>query len=186
MTLNHFLLPKEIVIDSSGWGDLLLGVVIGALKPPDPRLMERRIPTVSFQPPNFANRKYLEDAVKIAEQIIEVMQPDQQTHFRVCNSYILSSVRRHLENRGFRVEKVQATAELQEMVERSYMRWLSEVGVPEEIVKSKRRFWMLLEWVAEVPQVRERLVKTGWASWQRKWRIEIYKKHQNMHDSGRV
>ena len=88
MTLDHFLLPKEIMIDSAGWSDLLLGVVIGALKPPDPRLMDRRIPTSSFQPPNFKNKKYLVDAIKIADEIIEVMKPDDETHFRVCSGYI--------------------------------------------------------------------------------------------------
>ncbi|MEM3357303.1 MAG: hypothetical protein QW166_05705, partial [Candidatus Bathyarchaeia archaeon] len=62
MTLDHFILPKEIVIDAAGWSDLLLGVVVGALKPPDRRYMERRIPTASFQPPNFKNKRYLLDA----------------------------------------------------------------------------------------------------------------------------
>jgi hypothetical protein len=47
--------------------------------------------------------------------------------------------------------------------------------VPTELLESKRRFWVLLEWVAERPHLREGLVKTGWASWQRKWREEIYK-----------
>ena len=86
VTLNHFTYPKEIVIDDAGWGDLLLGVVVGALKPPDPRYMERRIPTSSFQPPNFKKKRYLDDAVKIAEEIIEVMQPDEQTHFKVSSN----------------------------------------------------------------------------------------------------
>lgn len=180
MTLDHFILPKEIIIDSSGWGDLLLGVVVGALKPPDRRYMERRIATSSFQPPNFKNKKYLEDAVRIADEIIDVMQPDEKAHFKVCSSYVLSSVRKHLQNRGFTVEKVETTGELQEMVERSYVRWCVEVGVPEEIVKDKRRFWTLLEWVSEMPHLREILVKTGWASWEGKWREEIFKKPLNL------
>jgi len=176
VTLNHFTYPKEIVIDDAGWSDLLLGVVVGAIKPPDPRYMERRIPTSSFQPPNFNNKKYLDDAVKIAEEIIEVMHPDAETHFKVRSSYVLSSVRRYLENRGFKVEKVDVTGELQEKVERGYVRWCVESGVPEGLLENKRRFWTLLEWVAEMPHLREGLVKTGWASWQRKWREEIYKK----------
>ena len=180
MTLNHFAYPREIIIDSAGWSDLLLGVVIGAVKPPDPRYMERRLPILSFQPPNFKNKKYLDDAVKIAEENIEVMQPDEKTHFKVSSGYVLSSLRRYLQNRGFRVEKVDVTGELQEMVERGYVRWCVEVGVPAELLKSKRRFWTLLEWVAERPNLREGLVKTGWASWQRKWREEIYKKPQNL------
>jgi hypothetical protein len=175
LALDHFLLPKEILIDESGWSDLLLGVVIGALKPPDRRYMERRIPTSSFQPPNFKNKKYLEDAVKIADEIIDVMRPDEKTHFRVCSGYVLSNVRRHLQNRGFRVEKSEVIGELHDMVERGYIRWCVEVGVPEEILKGKRRFWTMLEWVAERPHLRESLVKTGWASWERKWREEIFK-----------
>jgi hypothetical protein len=180
VTLDHFTYPKEIIIDDAGWGDLLLGVVVGAVKPPDPRYMERRIPTSSFQPPNFGKKRYLDDAVKIAEEIVEVMQPDEQTHFEVSSSYVLSSVRRYLQNRGFKVEKVDATGELQEMVQRGYVRWCVEAGVPADLLKTKRRFWTLLEWVAEIPHLREGLVKTGWASWQRKWREEIYRKPQNM------
>lgn len=176
MTLGCFIASKEIWIDAVGWGDLLLGVVIGAGKPPDPRLMERRIPTSSFQPPNFKNRKFLEDAVRIADEIVEVMQPDRDTCFKVCTEYVLSELIRHLVNRGFNVQKVTATGELRSKVERGYLRWCGEVGVPEEMLRDKRRFWTFLEWVAENPRLREGLVKTGWASWERKWREEIYKK----------
>ena len=176
MALDCFFSEKVILIDAVGWGDLLLGVVIGAVKPPNPMLMERRIPISSFQPPNFENKKYLDDAVKIANEVVEVMQPNVGTCFRVCSEYVLSSVRNHLQNQGFKVQKVEATGELKAMVERAYIRWCGEVGVPEELLKDKRRFWALLEWVAEAPYLRESLVKTGWASWKRKWREEIYKK----------
>jgi hypothetical protein len=180
VTLDHFAYPKEIIVDSAGWSDLLLGVVIGSIKPPNPRYMERRIPTSSFQPPNFKKRKYLDDSVKIAEEIIEVMQPDEETHFKISAGYVLSSLRRYLQNRGYRVEEVNATGELQDIVERGYVRWCVESGVPADLLKTKRRFWIFLEWVAELPHLREGLVKTGWASWERKWREEIYKQHENL------
>ena len=170
------MLPKEIIIDTSGWSELLLGVVIGAMKPPDRRYMDRRIPTTSFQPPNFKNKKYLEDSLKIADEIIEVMKPDDETHFRISPAYVLSSIRQHLQELGYKVEKADAPPELQEMVERSYMRWCVEVGIPEEIAKEKRRFWAFIEWVSERPHLREGLVKTGWASWERKWKKAIFEK----------
>ena len=47
--MEKYLYTKEILIDDSGWGDLILGVVIGALKLPERRYMERRIPISSFQ-----------------------------------------------------------------------------------------------------------------------------------------
>ena len=180
LALNRFFSAKEILIDDAGWGDILLGVVIGALKPPDRRYMDRRIPVSSFQPPNFENKKYLDDAVKIADEIVEVMQPDVETCFKVCSGYVLFSVRRHLRERGFKVEEVEITGEFQKMVERSYVRWCVEVGVPEERLQDERRFWALLEWVAERPDLREGLVKTGWASWERKWREEVFRKPQGL------
>ncbi len=163
-----------ILIDDAGWGDLILGVVIGALKPPDPRYMERRISVSSFQPPNFENKKYLDDAVKIADEIVEVMQPDMETNFKVCSGYVLSSIRRHLIEHEFKVEEVEATGELQEKVERGYIRWCKEMGVPAERLEDKRRFWIFLEWVAEKPELREKLVKTGWESWKEKWREKAF------------
>jgi len=47
------------------------------------------------------------------------------------------------------------------------------------MLDGKLRFWRFVEWVAENPHVREGLVKTGWASWDRKWRTEVYKEHLN-------
>ena len=180
MALDCFFSGKTILIDTSGWGDLLLGVVVGALKPPEPMVMERRIPTSSFQPPNFKNKKYLDDAVKIADEIIAVMQPDTDTCFNVCSEYVLSSVIGHLQSQGFKVQTVEATGDLKQMVERGYIRWCVEKGVPKEILQDKRRFWRFLEWVAEKPHLRESLVKTGWASWEHKWREEIFKKPLNL------
>ncbi len=167
---------QEILIDDAGWGDLLLGMVIGAIRPPDPRYMERRISVSSFQPPNFENKKYLGDAVKIADEIIEVMQPEVETKFKVSSGYVLSAIARSLRERGFRVEEVEATGALKEKVERSYIRWCKEIGVPAQRLKEDRRFWMFLEWIAERPWLRETLVKTGWKSWRVKWREKAFEK----------
>jgi hypothetical protein len=173
---------KVILIDDAGWGDLILGVVIVALsrtrrshlKLSGQKYMERRIPVSSFQPPNFENKRYLDDAVQIAEEIVEVMQADKQTCFKVCSGYVLSSIRRYLRDNGFSVEEVEITGELQERVEKAYLEWCVEVGVPPERLKGERRFWTFLEWIAEKPKIREKLVKTGWKSWTEKWREKAF------------
>jgi hypothetical protein len=181
MGLDRFVFRKEILIDDAGWGDLILGVVIGALKFPGRKYMRRRIPVSSFQSPNFENKRYLYDAVKIAEEIVEVMRPDSETGFKVCTGYVLSSIREYLRDQGFVVKEVQIAAELQEIVERSYVRWCIEVGVPAERLEDKKRFWTLLDWVAERPKLREKLVKTGWKSWKRKWRKKAFEKYSKRH-----
>jgi len=175
MALDCFLPGKMILVDASGWGDLLLGVVVGAVKPPQRMVLERRIPTSSFQPPNFKNKKYLQDAIKIADEIVEVMQPDNETCFHICSEYVLSTLSLYLEKMGFKVQKVESTGELGQLVEDGYLRWCVEKGVPRELLDKKRRFWSFLEWVGQNPHLRENLVKTGWDSWERKWRLEIYK-----------
>ena len=174
MALDCFLPGKMIIIDASGWSDLLLGVVVGALKPPSRMLMERRISVSSFQPPNFKNKKYLEDSIKIVDEIVEVMQPDDETCFRVSSEYVLSIVISHLEKKGFNVQKVEDTGNLRHLVEDAYVRWCVEKGVPKDLLENKRRFWVFLKWVGQSPNLREGLVKTGWASWQQKWRDEIF------------
>jgi hypothetical protein len=172
--VERYLYRKEIIIDDSGWGDLILGVVIGALKLPEGRYMERRIPISSFQPPHFQNKKYLDDAVKIAEEIVEVMQPDDDTVFKVCSGYVLSSVRNFLRKQGFKVEEIEVTGDLQEMVERSFATWCKEVGIDFERLNGKRSFNFFLEWIAQKPHLREHLVKTGWKSWGQRWRQRAY------------
>ncbi len=172
--MEKFLYKKEIIIDDSGWGDLILGVVIGALKLPDRKYMERRIPLSSFQPPHFQNKRYLEDAVKIAQEIIEVMQPDEETVFKVCSGYVLSSIRKYLSQQGFTVEVVEVTGELQEMLERSFANWCKEVGINFDEMNKKRSFNTFIEWIAERPHLREYLVKTGWKSWNQRWRERVY------------
>ena len=174
--MDRFLYQKEISIDDSGWGDLLLGVVIGAHKLPDHKYMDRRISITCFQSPNFENKLYLDEAVKIAEEIVEVMRPDTETRFKVCSGYVLSSIREYLEKRGFYVEKVEITGELQELVEASYIEWCKELGIQTENLTGKGRFWTFLEWIKENPAEREKLVKTGWKSWKQKWRKEVFKR----------
>ncbi len=166
-----------IQIDASGWGDLLLGVVVGAVKPPQRMVLERRIPTSAFQPPNFRNKKYLEYANKIADEIVSVMQPTSDTCFKVCSEFVLSSVIVHLQGLGFKVDRVESSGELKQRVEDAYVRWCAESGVPKDMLKGKRRFGVFVDWVAQNPHLREGLVKTGWASWEHKWRNEVVMKH---------
>lgn len=175
MALDQFLYRNEIWIDDAGWGDLILGVIVGALKLPDQRYMGRRIPVSSFQPPHFESKRYLDDAVKIAEEIVAVMRPDRETRFRICSGYVLSSIRRYLKGRGFHVDTVKVTGKLQEMVERDFSEWCKEVGFTPGSHEGSRRFWAFLEWVAEKPMVRQKLVKTGWKSWKQKWRRKVFK-----------
>jgi len=170
--IDDYVQYREIIVDDSGWGDLVLGIVIGALDLESKRYMERRIPVRYFQPPLFARKEYLEKTVEIVDEICKVMKPDDRTLFKVCSGYIFTSAVQYLQSRGIRVVEVKVTGELQEKVERGFTYWCEEIGIPPE----KRNFRDLLDWVSENPEFRERFVKTGWKSWQEKWRAIAFSK----------
>jgi hypothetical protein len=77
---------------------------------------------------------------------------------------------------GYKVEEIEVTGELQEMVERSFETWCKEVGLDFERMADKRSFGVFVDWVAEKPELRENLVKTGWQSWSNRWREIAYRK----------
>ncbi len=172
--LDNFLQYRGVLIDDSGWGDLILGVIIGALDEASGRYMERRIPVRYFQPPLFEQKKYLDKTVEIVDEICKVMKPDEKTIFKVCSGYVLSAAVESLKSKGMRVVEVKVVGELQEKVERGFTYWCEEIGVPSE----KRNFRDLLDWVGEDPEFRERFVKTGWNSWQNKWRAIAFAKRK--------
>ena len=173
-TLYDFVQLREIMIDDSGWGDLVLGVVVGALDRDSGRYMERRIPVRYFQSPLFEQKKYLDKMVEIVDEICRVMKPDEKTVFKVCSGYVLSAAVGFLQSRGLRVAETRIIGELQEKVERGFRNWCEEIGIPAE----KRNFRALLDWVAEDLEFREKFVKTGWKSWQNKWRAVALTKRQ--------
>lgn len=166
MHFEKSMSDNAILVDDAGWGDLILGVVVGALRLSDHEYMERKIPTASFQPPDFGNEKYLDEATKIAEEIVDVMQPDEKTVFKTRSGKVLSRIRAHLKEKGFNTEEVEDTGELQKRVERSYVEWCVDAGLRRERLEVEDRFWGLLDWVAEDPKTRGKLVKTGWGTWQ--------------------
>lgn len=173
-SLDRYLQYKEIMIDDSGWGDLVLGAIIGALDTESGRYMERRIPIRYFQPPLFAQKKYLDKTVEIVSEVCRVMKPDDKTIFKVCRGYILSTAVDLLRSKGLKAVEVKISGELQEKVERGFRYWCEEIGIPAE----KRNFRDLLGWVGEDPGFRERFVKTGWRSWQNKWRAVAFAQSQ--------
>ena len=168
--IDDFLQYREIMIDDSGWGDLVLGVVIGALDKDSGRYMERRIPIRYFQPPLFEQKAYLDKVVEIVDEICKVMKPDEKTIFKVCTGYILSKAVEFLQSKGMNVVEVKVTGELQDKVERGFTYWCEEIGIAAE----ERNFRSLLDWIGENPEFRERFVKTGWKSWQNKWRTVAF------------
>jgi len=87
-------------------------------------------------------------------KIADVLKADEETVFKIGSGKVLSRIHTCLKEKGFTVKAVEETGDLQEMVERSYVEWCIETGVPRERLNAKER------------GARGKLVKTGWGTWQ--------------------
>jgi hypothetical protein len=82
-----------------------------------------------------------------------------ETCFKICSGFVLSPLRKYLHSKGFFVEKVKISGELQEKVEKSFTDWCVEVGVSRKALSKEahEHFFAILEWVAEKIELREGL-----------------------------
>ena len=152
----------------SGWGDLLGGVVIVMRRVETGEHHSGEVPLELFQGSAFKEQLYLERALEIALEGLEMLRIPKEEPLHVCSGYMLSRIRDGLEEMGYRVVPVKITGRTQDLAEREFKRSLARLGVgDEETVSGMRSFDAFLAWVMEDLDGRERFVKTGWKAWPR-------------------
>ena len=127
------------------------------------------IPVDLFQGRRFREKLYLEKAVEIVLEGLEALGAGPEEPIHICTGYVLSRVREVLRERGYRVIPSKIVGETQRMAEEAFLRSLERIGVRGASLEAgRRRFLHLLRWVHEDLEGRERFVKTGWPSWERR------------------
>ena len=126
------------------------------------------IPLKKFQGVKYREKHYLSRAKKIVLKGIQHLTIQITEPIHICSGYILSDVRRFLNNKGYIVNLVKIVGATQELAELEYKKSLVRLGVGDlnEVTKM-RSYNKFLNWVLEDLRTRERFVKTGWTSWIR-------------------
>jgi len=159
-------------VDDAGWGDLLDGVVLGFLRVEDGVFLAKVIDVKFFQPPFFAKKLYLAEAVKLAQEALKELATKKGEEIRICTAPVLEKVRETMTEEGYKIVPTKIVGELQCRVETAFIERLEELGVPRNTVPldpCKDRFYAQLRWVHGDLVRREKYVKTAWKSWKR-WR----------------
>jgi len=142
-----------VQIDDAGWGDLVGGCLLGFLRRETGEYIVKLIDVSHFRPPNFAKKTYLREALRLAREALDELKVSKDEEIEICTGSVLSEI--------------------------SY----AALGVPRDTLpleSGRERFYALIRWVMEDFKEREKYVKTGWKSWNSKWRYWKPKKRKGL------
>jgi hypothetical protein len=165
-----------IQLDDAGWGCLLGGVVIGALRPPD-QYVWGEVPVESFQGQAFIEKRYLKEGGEVAGRLLDELGAKTDERVDCCTGYVLGGARSALSDRGYNVWPATIGDPLQTLVESTLQDRLAALGlhVDYETLTTKQGllFWRCLEWLKGgnvdarcALAARERQAKSGWSTYR--------------------
>ena len=154
-----------VIIDDAGSGDLLFGVIIGAYREETGEFTYDLI-DVKFYQGTFSKKEYLQEASRVAAQLLEKLKskPDEEIH--VCQGNIFDVAVADLkETRAEeKISRVRVTGEAQRLVEIAYLDEIRNLGyepLPEREEKRGRSFFHMMRWLKAHPGMLK-YAKTGW------------------------
>jgi len=172
-----------IQIDDSGWGDLLGGVVIGCYREETKEFVYRLIDVNFFQDPVFEQKHYLNEASRVVQDLLKVMEVTKEEPIKLCTGYVLSRAVFDLRREGFNISAGKITGDLQDLAEQAFLNEIKKLGyepIPDREVSNRMRaksFYHMLKWVKEKPE-RYKFAKTGWSFFtgkpKRQWRSDYF------------
>ena len=143
-----------ILIDDAGSGDLLFGTVIGAYRQEDDHFIYDLINVKHFQLPLYEKSTYLEEAKRIALELVGRLELKEKEKILVCSGDILNVAAEALtEQYGEdNVERGKIDGQGQEHIELAYTNELRNIGydpITERTEKWGKNFWDMYNWLKE-------------------------------------
>lgn len=156
-----------IFIDDAGWGDLLLGVVIGAYRDDTDQFAYHMVDISFFRDPNFDMQRYLPEVSRIVQELLKELKATKDLEIRLCTGYVLSTAYGDLKREGYNVSTGRITGKPQQLGEQAYLNELRKIGyepLPNREDDRRMRvksFYHMLKWLREKSD-RLQYAKTGW------------------------
>jgi hypothetical protein len=164
-----------ILIDDAGTGDLLWGVVIGVYQPETDTFLYDIVDVSYFKEGFFKEKRYFEEAAKIALALVERLNLKPYEKIKVCQGDILNITAERLKERYGEgtVERVRIEGYAQHLIEGAYIDELRNLGyepMPDRTERWGKSFWHMYDWVKKDPEERVKWAKTGFPN-LRKFKI---------------
>lgn len=164
-----------ILVDDSGWGSPLGGVLIAAYRPETAEMEIREVPVSYFQGNLFRGHAYLGASAIAAESAVTALRKDGEP-VHICSGYIHAGT--HRQHPDWKIVKI--AGPFQAAIEQALLDYLHKLGFPYQGSTEAygKLFYEAIRWLKGgkpdrwgMDPERVKLGKTGWATWP------IYQKH---------
>ena len=174
-----------IEIDDAGTGDLVGDAFIGLLRKETDELIFKTLSVDLFKGDNWKNKKPYSEAVNLVKDGLRELNFKKDTEIvHLCRGNIFDQVRSYFLEEGINYEDAIVEGKLQDAVEGKLIEHLrNDLNVRSRNLTKKsgaRRYFVLFSWVCYDFVNREKYVKTGFSSWNKKWREIAIKKFNKL------
>ena len=175
---------KTIEIDDSGTGDLVGDAFIGFHVIETGKIIFRGIPVGFYNEENHKERKSFEYILEMVKDGLKALNFNKKfDKVQICRGNCFNLVREWFDEVGIKHEPAIVEGKLQDAVEGRLVSHLRKLGVKSPKLTTEagfQRYFVLFNWVVRDFPAREKYVKTGFPTWNKKWR-KIAEKRFNHH-----
>ena len=175
---------KTIEIDDSGTGDLIGDAFIGFHVVETGKIIFRGIPVGFYNEENHKNRKSFDYILEMVKDGLNALKfNNDYDKVQICRGSCFDLVRKWFDEVGIKHEPAIVEGKLQDAVEGRLVSHLQKLGVNSPKLTTEagfQRYFVLFNWVVRDFPAREKYVKTGFPTWNKKWRKIAIRQYYNL------
>jgi hypothetical protein len=184
---------RTIEIDDAGTGDLVGDAFIGFRDTKNGKTIFRSVPVGLYAFGNTNEDPPRKHIVKIVNDGLKALNHRKEDRILLCRGSCFDLVREYFDENGIYYEPAIIEGELQDAVEGRYIQHLRKLGITSKKLTKEagaQRYFILFNWACQDFPYRERFVKRGFPSWEKKWRKIAMRRSQkhskNMEDNRKI
>jgi hypothetical protein len=164
---------RTIEIDDAGTGDLVGDAFIGFRDTKNGKIIFQSVPVGLYNVDNKDENRPNKHILKVVIKALRKLNHRKGDRILLCRGNCFNLVREYFSENNIYYEPAIVEGELQDAVEGRYVQHLRKLGVGSRNLSKEsgiQRYFILFDWVCRNFPNRERFVKTGFPSWNKKWR----------------
>ncbi|UCD01839.1 MAG: hypothetical protein JSV23_02130 [Promethearchaeota archaeon] len=173
---------RTIEIDDAGTGDLVGDAFIGFLDTEIGKIIFQSVPVGLYNGDNKDADLPNKHIVKVVIKALRKLKHSKEDRILLCRGSCFDLVREYFNENDIYYEPAIIEGKLQDAVEGRFIQHLRKLGVNSSNLTKEsgiQRYFILFNWVCRDFPNRERFVKMGFPSWNKKWRKIAMKRYQN-------
>jgi len=164
---------RTIEIDDAGTGDLVGDAFIGFRDTETGKILFQSVPVGFYNEDNKDGDRPKKHILKIVIKTLRALNHNNEDRILLCRGNCFDLVRDYFNENKIYYEPAIIEGELQDAVEGRFIQHLRKLGVSSNKLTKEsgaQRYFILFNWVCQDFPNRERFVKTGFPSWNKRWR----------------